>query len=150
MAPSRDTVRIRGPQVALVFAGPNFEFGNTTKLALTPMIGGLFGQVDGVVPALELDFSVWRLAAYSEAEYVFDLHDSSAQYFYMWSEISLRPTEWLRAGLATQRTRLYHAERDLQRGPLIGVSFSKVDATFYLFNPGESDRVAVLSIGLSF
>jgi hypothetical protein len=132
------------------FAGVNFEFGDKAKLALTPMIGGLVGQVDGVIPALEADFAVWRLEASGEAEYVFDLHDSSSKYFYMWSEVSLRPTEWLRAGVATQRTRVYQTERDIQRGPLVGVSFSKVDATFYLFNPGDSDKLAVVSIGLSF
>jgi hypothetical protein len=132
------------------FAGANFEFGDKAKLALTPMIGGIVGQVDGVIPALEVDFSVWRLEASGESEYVFDLHDSSSKYFYMWSEVSLRPTEWLRAGVATQRTRVYQTERDIQRGPLVGVSFSKIDATFYLFNPGDSDKLAVVSIGLSF
>ncbi|HMF93045.1 MAG TPA: hypothetical protein VKE96_02070 [Vicinamibacterales bacterium] len=132
------------------FAGRHFEFGNTATLTLTPMIGGLVGHVDGVIPALELDFGVWRIEAYGEAEYVFDLHDSSSQFFYMWSELSLRPTDWLRAGVATQRTRVYHTERDVQRGPLVGLSFSKVDATLYLFNLGERDRLAVLSVGLSF
>jgi hypothetical protein len=132
------------------FAGVNFEFGKDVKLALTPMIGGLVGQVDGVIPALEADFTVWRVEAYGEAEYVFDLNDSDSKYFYMWSELSVRPTEWLRAGLVTQRTRVYRTERDIQRGPLVGVSFSKIDATFYFFNPGADDHLAVLSIGLSF
>jgi hypothetical protein len=132
------------------FAGVNFEFGKDVKLALTPMIGGLVGDVDGVIPAAELDFTVWRFEAYGEAEYVFDLNDSDSKFFYMWSELSVRPTEWLRAGLVTQRTRVYRTERDIQRGPLVGVSFSKIDATFYWFNPGADDHLAVLSIGLSF
>jgi hypothetical protein len=132
------------------FAGVNFEFGNEATLSLTPMIGGLVGDVDGVIPAVEADFTVWRLEAYGEAEYVFDLDDSSSKYFYMWSEVSLWATEWLRAGLVTQRTRVYRTERDIQRGPLVGVTIGKVDATFYLFNPGGDDRLAVLSIGVSF
>jgi hypothetical protein len=132
------------------FAGVNFEFGKDVKLAVTPMIGGLVGDVDGIIPAAELDFTVWRFEAYGEAEYVFDLNDSDSKFFYMWSELSVRPTEWLRAGLVTQRTRVYRTERDIQRGPLIGVSFSKIDATFYLFNPGADDHLAVLSIGFSF
>jgi hypothetical protein len=132
------------------FAGMNFEFGQDVTLAVTPMIGGLVGDVDGIVPAAELDFTVWRFEAYGEAEYVFDLQDSGSKYFYMWSELSARPMEWLRAGLVTQRTRVYRTERDIQRGPLIGVSLSKMDATFYLFNPGADDRLAVLSIGVSF
>ncbi len=132
------------------FAGVNFEFGKDVKFAVTPMIGGLVGDVDGIIPAAELDFTVWRFEAYGEAEYVFDLNDSDSKFFYMWSELSVRPTEWLRAGLVTQRTRVYQTERDIQRGPLIGVSFSKIDATFYWFNPGADDHLAVLSIGFSF
>lgn len=132
------------------FAGINFEFGQDVKLSVTPMIGGLVGDVDGVVPAAELDFTVWRFEAYGEAEYVFDLQDSDSKYFYMWSELDIRPMDWLRTGLVTQRTRVYRTERDIQRGPLVGVSFSKVDTTFYLFNPGADDQLAVLSIGVSF
>jgi hypothetical protein len=132
------------------FGGVNFEFGKDVKLAVTPMIGGLVGDVDGIIPAAEVDFTVWRFEAYGEAEYVFDLNDSDSKFFYMWSELSVRPTEWLRAGLVTQRTRVYRTERDIQRGPLVGVSFSKIDATFYWFNPGADDHLAVLSIGVSF
>jgi hypothetical protein len=132
------------------FGGVNFEFGKDVKLAVTPMIGGLVGEVDGIIPALEVDFTAWRLETYGEAEYVFDLGNSSSKFFYMWSELSLRPTKWLRAGMVTQRTRVYSTKRDIQRGALVGLAFSKVEATFYLFNPGADDRLAVLSIGFSF
>ena len=132
------------------FAGVTFEFGKDVKFAVTPMMGGLVGNVDGVVPAAELSFTVRQFEAYGEAEYVFDLNDSDSKYFYMWSEVSVRPLEWLRAGWVTQRTRVYRAAREIQRGPLLGASFSKVDATIYLFNPGADDHLAVLSIGVSF
>jgi hypothetical protein len=132
------------------FAGANFEFGKDVKLALTPMIGGLVGRTDGVIPALELDFTAWRLEAYAEAEYLFDLDETTSSYFYSWGEISLWATEWLRAGAVTQRTRAYRSERDIQRGALVGVAFSKVEGTFYLFNPGGDEQLAVLSVGWSF
>jgi hypothetical protein len=86
------------------------------------MIGGLVGQTDGIVPGLEIDLSIGLFEAYGEAEYVFDLDDSSSEYFYMWSELSVWPTQWLRAGVVTQRTRVYQTERDIQRGLLVGVS----------------------------
>jgi hypothetical protein len=132
------------------FAGANFEFGDDVKLAVTPMIGALVGGAEGIIPALELDFTVWRLEAYGEAEWVFDLGDDPEDYFYMWSELSLWATDWLRAGMVTQRTRVYQTERDIQRGPLVGVSFSRIETAFYWFNPGANDEFAVLSFGLSF
>jgi hypothetical protein len=132
------------------FVGANFELGEETTLSLTPMIGGLVGGTDGIVPGLAVDLSVWRLEAYAEAEYVFDLEDSSSKFFYMWSELGLWLTDWLRAGMVAQRTRVYQTERDIQRGLLLGLSHSRLEGSFYLFNPGADDQFAVLSLGLSF
>jgi hypothetical protein len=81
---------------ASVFAGANFEVGGKVKLTLTPMIGGLAGRTVGIVPGLETDLAAGPFEVYGEAEYVFDLDDHSSGYFYMWSELSPWPTEWLR------------------------------------------------------
>jgi len=132
------------------FTGANFEFGDKVKLALTPMVGGLVGRTDGIVPALEADLTFGPLEAYGEAEYVFDLSDVSSRFFYMWSELSVSPTEWLRAGLVTQRTHVYQTARDIQRGLLVGVSFKKIEGTVYFFNPGADDHFTVVSLGVSF
>ena len=132
------------------FAGTNFEFGKRVQVAFTPMIGGLVGAVDGVIPAAEISVTAWRLEASGEAEYVFDLGDASAKFFYLWSEVSLRGPDWLRGGLVTQRTRVYKTERDIQRGPFIGLAFSKLETTFYLFNPGADDWLGVWAVGWSF
>jgi hypothetical protein len=135
---------------ASFFAGANFEFGEKAKLALTPMLGGLVGDTDGIVPAFEADFTFGLFEAYAEAEYVFDLGDTSSRFFYMWSELSLWPTEWLRAGVVTQRTRVYQTERDIQRGLLVGFSYRRLEGAVYFFNPGSDDHFTVVSVGVSF
>ncbi len=131
-------------------AGANFAFGSKVEVSLVPMIGGLVGRTDGIVPGLEADITVGPFEAYGEAEYVVDLGDSSSSYFYMWSELSWWPTGWLRAGLATQRTRVYQTERDIQRGPLVGAKWKEVSSSVYWFNPGADDWVVVASVGVSF
>jgi len=132
------------------FAGASFAFGERAEVTLTPMLGGVAGDTDGIVSALEADLAAGMFEAYGEAEYVFDLEDSSESFFYLWSELSLRPKEWLRAGLVAQRTRVYQTERDLQRGLLVGFSFRKLEGTLYAFNPGSDDHFTVLSLGLVF
>jgi len=132
------------------FAGANFAWGDELEFTLTPMLGGLAGDTDGIVPAFETSLTYRKLEAYAEAEYVFDLGDSSSNYFYMWSELSVWPTEWLRAGLVTQRTRVYQPDRDIQRGLLVGFSYKKLDGTVYFFNPGSDDHFTVVSLGVSF
>lgn len=133
-----------------LFLGANFAWGEGKSLALTPMLGVLFGDISGLVPGLEADFGAGLFEAYTEAEYVVDLEDSASSYLYAWSELSVRPSERWRAGLVGQRTRAYQTDRDIQRGVLLGMSFRRVEGTVYLFNPGSDDHFTVVSLGLSF
>ena len=132
------------------FVGANLGIGEKAKLTLTPMIGGLVGRTDGIVPGLEADITVGPFEAYGEAEYMVNVGDSSSSYFYMWSELSWWGTDWVRAGLATQRTRVYRTDREIQRGPLVGARWKSVSGSVYWFNPGADDWVVVASVGVSF
>ncbi len=133
-----------------LFAGASFAFGSKVEVSLVPILGGVVGRTDGIVPGLEADITVGPFEAYGEAEYVVDLGESSSSYFYMWSELSWWGTDWLRAGLATQRTRVYRTERDIQRGPLVGVKWKSLSGSAYWFNPGADDWAVVASVGVSF
>ena len=81
---------------------------------------------------------------------VFDTGARAENFFYTWSEISYSPVDWFRAGLAVQRTRLYHTNLDIQRGILVGLNYKKVDFTTYVFNLGWTDPTVVLAMGVSF
>ena len=133
-----------------LFAGGSFEPGDELQLTVMPMIGGVAGRTDGIIPAVEAELTVGSFEAYAEAEYLFDLGDSASSYFYMWSELSLWPASWLRAGVVTQRTRVYQTERDIQRGLLAGIAVGRVAGTVYFFNPGGDDRFTVVSVGVTF
>ena len=132
------------------FAGANLEAGDQVALSVTPMIGGLVGGTDGIVPAIELDLGWRKLEAYGEAEYVFGFGGDAADYFYMWSELSVWPTEWLRAGAVSQRTRVHAMERELQPGILVGARHSRVEGAVYVFSPGGEDAYAVVSLAVEF
>jgi hypothetical protein len=114
------------------------------------MLGGVFGETTGIAPGYAGTLSWWKLELYSEGEYLFDTDNSSQSYFYNWSELSLAPVEWFRFGLATQRTRAYHTDREIQRGFLVGLSYKQLTFTTYVFNPDESRPTVVLAVGVSF
>jgi hypothetical protein len=133
-----------------IWFGYNFSGGETFEWALTPLLGGVFGETDGVAPGYTGSLSWRQLEFYSEGEYVFDAHDSADSFLYNWSELTFRPAEWLRVGLATERTRAYDSERDIQRGLLVGVTYKNLEATTYVFNPDDSDPIVVLSVAFSF
>jgi hypothetical protein len=130
--------------------GCNFSGGKKLEWAITPMVGGVFGNLSGVAPGYEGTLTWSKLELYSEGEYVFDTGEPSASYFYNWSELSLAPVDWFRFGLVTQRTHAYQTDRDVQRGPLIGFIYKRVDFTAYFFNIDESKPTYVFAVGLNF
>jgi hypothetical protein len=132
------------------FVGWNLQAGTNVTLEATPMAGAVFGETDGLIPALALTLGFRSLEFYAENEYVFDLNSSEDSFFYNWSEFSVWATDWLRAGIVTQRTRVFQQPREIQRGFLIGAMAGRVEGTVYVFNPGSDDHYVVASIGLSF
>ena len=131
------------------WVGYNLSGGGKLAWEFTPMLGGVFGNTTGIAPGYRGTLSWWKLELYSEGEYVFDTGNSSDNFFYNWSELSLAPVDWFRFGLAVQRTKLYQTDFDLQRGFLVGFSFKRLDLTTYVFNPDDQPTF-VFAVGVSF
>jgi hypothetical protein len=137
-----------GARSALV--GWTFSGGETVTWELTPLLGGAWGSVRAFVPALEASVAWKSLDLYVEAEYVSDNAERNDSYFYAWSELGFRPVEWLRVGLAGQRTRAYGGDREIQRGPFAQLTWGPVTLGGFWFNPGSADQIFVGSIGATF
>jgi len=135
-----------------VFAGWNIEFGSKVKFTLTPIAGFVAGSIDGGIVGVKADLH-WRwFEAYTEGEFVMP-GDEQQSYLYNWSEFSVWATDWMRAGAAIQRTRTFRrfrSTRDIEPGLLVGVAGSRVEGTFYYFNPGSDEHYFVASIGVNF
>lgn len=132
------------------FVGWTFSGGETVTWEVTPLLGGAWGGTRAFVPGLEASVSWHRLDLYVEAEYVRDSGGRDDSYFYAWTELGLRPVEWLRLGVAGQRTRAYDNGRDIQRGPFVQFTWRRLTVGGYWFNPGANEQVFVGSIGATF
>ena len=130
--------------------GYNFSGGEKFSWAITPMLGGVFGETSGIAPGYKGSLGWWKLELYSEGEYLIDTGDTSDSFFYNWSELTLSPVDWFRFGLVTQRTRVYQSDREVQRGLLAGFSFKRINFTTYVFNPDDSKPIWVFAAGLGF
>ncbi len=133
-----------------LWVGFNVEAGKELKLTLSPMVGGVFGKLNGIAPGYNLNLSYRRISFFSQGEYVFDLADRSGNFFYAWNELAYSPLEWLRAGMAAQRTRVYQTDLSIQRGPFVAFSLKRVGFGAYVFNVGWTDPTVVLSFTVSF
>jgi hypothetical protein len=128
------------------FVGWNLGVGERLRLELTPMLGGVLGATQGVAPALELALSYGKLALWSESEYV--LARSDADFFYSWTELSLWPVEWARAGVNVQWTRSTGARPVAERGFHLGLAYRNVSVAAYVFEPGGDDASTIFLFGL--
>jgi len=130
---------------AALFAGWTFSFGDDVAVDLTPMLGGVVGDTDGIAPGLELDLAWKRLAWYVESEYVFDLEDPDDNFFYSWSTLTWGFTDWLRAGLVTERSKLVETDFEVQHGLALEVALGRVGLSLYAYNLGSDDSYATVA-----
>ena len=116
---------------------------------VTPILGLVFGDLDGIAPGYKGSLGWKSLQLYSEGEYVFDFAGSEGDFFYNWSELTVSPAEWVRLGILTQRTRAYETDRDIQRGLMAGFTFGAATATAYVMNP-DDDPTVIVSVAVEF
>jgi hypothetical protein len=134
-----------------LFVGWKFSGGEKLAYELTPILGGVFGQKEGIAPGVEASLAYGIADFYIESEYVRDLEVREDSFTYAWSELGFSPLEWLRFGLVGQRTMVYQSDRDIQRGFFSQVIYGKVTLGVYVFNPDDSDdRFEVFSLGAKF
>jgi len=138
-----------GQKTGSLWVGYNFSFGDTVSLELTPMLGGVFGDTQGIAPGYRASLGWRKLDLSSESELVLDTGDSEGSFFYTWSELGWTPVEWLRLGMVVQRTKAYETEFDIQRGFLVGLAYKSASFTTYVFNP-DTDPTVVLGLVVEF
>jgi hypothetical protein len=130
--------------------GYNFNAGNELELNATPMFGAVIGSIMGIAPGIEMELTYGILDIYSEWEYVFDLENSSDNFLYTWSEISVAPADWISLGIVAQRTKVYQSEVDIQRGMFSAFMLSRYSFTAYVFNPDIDKPTLVLNASIEF
>jgi hypothetical protein len=135
-----------GQNTGSVFAGWKFESEGKINLAVTPMIGVVFGSLKGFAPALELELSYKAFDFYTENEYVIDQAGGMYNFFYAWTELGFSPAEKFRTGISVQRTRLYETGLDIQRGIFAEYSFWKLTAGVHYFNPFSKEYFFIASL----
>src|SRR5262245_5979449 len=87
-----------------VWVGYNFSTGKKLKFEVTPMLGGVFEDITGVAPGYTITVRYMSIELSTQAEYFFDAGTPDGDFFYSWSELSSSPADWLRVGVAVERT----------------------------------------------
>lgn len=130
--------------------GVNLSSGEEVVFALTPMVGAVFGDLNGIAPGYELSLSWWKLELYSEGEFFIDPADQTNDFFYTWTQFTIQPTDWLQTGIVIQRTKAYESDMDIQPGLMLVLTYEQLEFSGYVFNLGWEDPTFAIGIGFSF
>jgi hypothetical protein len=133
------------------FVRGDVDDGSRWELAITPLLGGVFGRTAGVAPGCEISLTYkTRFVASIENEYVFDTATKSGNFYYAWPQVTYSPRKWLHLGGVAQHTVANSSQVSAQGGFLAGVSRKNWEVTTYVFNPGVAGTTVVLESGVSF
>jgi hypothetical protein len=135
---------------------PDFCISKDLKVSVTPMLGGVFGDITGVAPGYWIEASYKEtIKASTQGEYFFDAGTRSGDFFYSWSEFSapLPKLDCIRAGLVVERTQA-SGNSDVRRGPLVGFDHKckdkDVNLTIYWLAPGSREATFVFGVTVNF
>lgn len=137
-------------KTASAWVGYNIFGGDELEYFITPMVGGAFGNTNGIAPGLEFTFSISGFELYSESEYLFDVESKENNFFYNWTDLSYSPLDWLWFGISGQLTKVYETELETDRGLMLGVAYQNFEFTGYYFNAFTDDDFFMLSIATGF
>ena len=133
-----------------LWTGYNFSGGKKLTYAITPMIGGVVGNSNGIAPGLRFELAYRRLTLSSESEFFIDLDETENNFYYNWSDLSYSILDWLWAGASVQRTRAYHSDLAVQYGLLIGAGHKQWELNTYLYNLGTVDTFIMVAVSATF
>lgn len=132
------------------WAGCNISGGKNWEYTITPMIGGVIGNSNGVAPGLEFTIAHKKFELYSESEYLFELSDKTYSFFYNWTDLTYAPKDWLWFGLSGQRTRLYQTDLEIQRGLMVGAGLKNWELTGYLYNLFFDEPFVIFTLSFNY
>jgi hypothetical protein len=130
--------------------GYNFEGGNKLEYTITPEIGVIIGNSNGIAPGVETTLGFKNFELYSESEYFFDFESTDNFFLYTWTDITYSPIKWLSFGISAQRSRIYKTPVDIQRGILGGVAWKRWKFIAYGYNLFTDDPFLIITISKEF
>ncbi|MCU7550472.1 hypothetical protein OCK74_15230 [Chitinophagaceae bacterium LB-8] len=133
-----------------LWAGRRFKFGKPVEFVIVPMAAIVFGNTNGMAPGLETEIMYKKFDFYSESEYLFDFKTQENNFFYLYSELAIRPIKPIRTGIMAQRTKLFESELELQRGIFAEYYFGRCRAGVFYFSPFSSDNFWIASFSVDF
>jgi hypothetical protein len=131
-------------------AGKKFSKDGDTYYSVTPLAGFLGGNFKGCSGSLQTEIERGKFSFYTEPEYCIQFNGAKENFFYGWTEVSIRPKNFFYTGLALQTVKSKGERFNNEPGVFFALSFKNFELPFYLFKPSGSSAYGVAGLHWSF
>jgi hypothetical protein len=128
------------------FVGKTFSRKKDLSYSLTPLVGGAWGNFDGISTGINMDLDYSNFFLSVQSQYSFSTDQRTDNFFYNWSELAYQPLKWLYGGISVQHTHLYKTQIIFEPGVLVGFTFRNVTIPLYTFAPFKKGRYFMLGL----
>ena len=126
--------------------GKKISFKKMAALEITPVVGIIFGKLNGGSGGAIIEINVDKFSFSSEPQYVFSFHQKCDNYLYSWTEVSYDVFSFFYTGLALQQTKSFSLSNIFEPGIMAGLSIKNFDIPIYCFNPTSASKNFVVGV----
>jgi hypothetical protein len=133
-----------------IYAGKSFYPDKKEQIEITPLIGGVFGNLNGISPGLNFSASHKRFSTETQTQYTFDLKDPGNSFYWDWTNFSFGVYKNLGIGGSTQIYVPKTGEASALAGPMVNLTFKRFLFEAYSYNPWQEHPVWAFAIQYKF
>lgn len=137
-------------KTASFYFGRAFSFDKKAAIEITPMIGGVIGNTNGISPALNFQLEYKRFSTSTQSQYTFDLKDSNNNFFWDWTNFYISINQNIGLGGAFQVFRTKSGDHIYNLGPMLRFQHNSFAFETYAYNLWEQHPVWSLAIEYTF
>jgi hypothetical protein len=119
--------------------GKKFSKQGKLRYSITPLAGILAGNYGGVSIATQAEIDAGKFSFFTEPEYCLQFKNQTENFFYNWTEISIRPFKTFYTGLALQTISSENNSLTNEPGLLFGICVKNFEIPLYVFRTSSTN-----------
>ncbi|HNW91079.1 MAG TPA: hypothetical protein PKN48_15575 [Bacteroidales bacterium] len=119
---------------ASLYFGRSFAFDKKAFVEITPMLGGVVGETNGISPAFNFFLGYKSFSTSTQCQYTIDLKDTKNSFFWDWTIFYFSFSEHFGLGGAMQMLIPQSEKGIYNAGPMVRLSYKSLAAEMYVYN----------------
>jgi hypothetical protein len=129
-----------------VYFGKTFARKSALSYSVSPLVGGLQGDYNGLSFGLNTDADYKKLYFSLQSQYTVSLTAGGSDFIYNWGDLGYQALPWLSAGISVQQTNTVNTKAVLEKGMFFKAALGRWEFPLYFFAPASNERYTVLGL----